>query len=87
MSAQLRSMKTCATEAGTPVGVVEIFVGDANAADQSEQWISARVILDDTNVKSLALLQIAAVRKARDLLTDESDRLARLYQASERSQR
>jgi uncharacterized small protein (DUF1192 family) len=49
--------------------------------------ISARVLVADTNVKSLALLQIAALSKARALLDDEIQRLEGLYRASERSQR
>jgi hypothetical protein len=36
--------------------------------EQSTEWITARVTLDEPNVKSLALLQIAALKKLRDLL-------------------
>ena len=87
MAIELRWTKTAANPAAEPVGLVELFVGDAGNAESSQQCISARVSVDDTNVKSLALLQIAALRKARDLLTDESERLGNLYHESERPRR
>jgi hypothetical protein len=76
-----------ANDVATSVGFVNLFAGDGVDVETSKEWISARVNLDETNVKSLALLQIAAVRKARDLLTDESERLGRLYHESEKSER
>ena len=87
MPVRLDWTKMAATEPPSGVGFVELFAGDSPEDESPEEWISARVLIDDTNVKSLALLQLAALRKVRDLLTDESDRLGRLYQASERSQR
>ncbi len=87
MAVEIRSMTTPGSAAGSPVGYVEIMMGDGPDAERSKEWISARVKLDDTSAKSLALLQIAAVRKVRDLLTDESERLSNLYQGTERSQR
>ncbi len=87
MAAKIRSMSVLGSEAGRSVGYVEIALGDFEDAEQSTEWITARMRLDEPTTHSLALLQIAAVRKARDLLTDESDRLSNLYQATERSQR
>ncbi len=87
MALKVRWTRMEATDVATPVGSVELFVGDGDDVERSEQWLSARVKLDTPNIKSLALLQIAAVEKARDLLDEEAKRLGNAYRASERVQR
>jgi hypothetical protein len=87
MPLQLRSTLMPSTPAGKAVGYVELFVADHETADQSQEWIQARVKVDEPNVSSLALLQIKSLRTLRDLLTAESERLLHLYQANERPQR
>jgi hypothetical protein len=84
---KIRWTKMDATDARMPVGFVVLFAGDGDSAETSKEWISARVKVDAPNIKSLALLQIAALWKARDLLNSESERLSNLYHAGEKSQR
>jgi hypothetical protein len=67
-------------------GATSFFVSDADDAEQSGQWISGRVISALPSGKSLALHQLAALVKARDLIDGEIARLTGLYQASEQSQ-
>jgi len=76
-----------ATDAGMPVGFVVLFAGDGDDVETSKEWISAQVKVDTPNTKSLALLQIAALEKMRDLLKSESERLSTPYHASEKVQR
>jgi hypothetical protein len=76
-----------ATDAKTPVGFVVLFAGDGDGVETSKEWISARVKVDEPNIRSLALLQIASLEKTRDLLKSESERLSTLYRASEKAQR
>jgi hypothetical protein len=87
MPLELRSTLMPVSPVATEVGYVQLFAGDHATPDQSQEWISARVKVDETNVKSLALLQIAALVKVRDLLTAESERLGTLYRQSEKAQR
>jgi hypothetical protein len=87
MGIRIQWTRINANDVATSVGFVNLFAGDGVDVETSKEWISARVTLDETSVKSLALLQIAAVRKVRDLLTDESERLGRLYRESDKSQR
>jgi hypothetical protein len=82
MALKVRWTKMGATDAAMPVGFVDLFVGDGDDAETSKEWISARVKVDEPNTKSLALLQIAAVAKARDLLDEETKRLGTLYHAT-----
>jgi hypothetical protein len=79
--------KMQATEPPNALGAVELFAADRPEDESPTEWISARVLVDDINVKSLALLQIAALSKARGLIVEEIRRLEGLYRASERSQR
>jgi hypothetical protein len=76
-----------ATEPPSHIGLVDLYIGDKPEDAAPTEWIRARVLVDEPNVKSLALLQIAALRKVRDLLTDESDRLGHIKQASDLSVR
>jgi hypothetical protein len=76
-----------ATDVATSVGFVDLFAGDGGDVETSKEWISARVKIDAQNILSLALLQIAAVEKARDLLDEEAKRLGNAYRTSERVQR
>jgi len=76
-----------ATDVATPVGFVDLFAGDGDAVETSKEWISARVKIDAQNTLSLALLQIATVEKARDLLDAEAKRLGSAYRTSEKAQR
>ena len=76
-----------ATDAGAPVGFVALFAGDGDGVETSKEWISAQVKVDAPNIKSLALLQIAALEKMRDLLKSESERLSTRYHASGKAQR
>ena len=87
MSLKIRWTKMDATDAAMPVGFVSLFAGDGDSIETSKEWISARVKVDELNIKSLALLQIAALGKARGLLESESERLSTLYRASEKAQR
>jgi hypothetical protein len=87
MALKVRWTKMEATDVAEPVGFVDLFAGDGDDVERSKQWLSARVKLDAPNIKSLALLQIAAVEKARDLLDEEAKRLSNAYRASERVQR
>jgi hypothetical protein len=87
MTIQLRWTKMATNDVGAPLGVVDLFVGDAADSETSKEWISARVKVAQPNILSHALLEIAAVEKARDLLNAESERLSILYRASETAQR
>ncbi len=66
---------------------VEFFAGDQSEDQSPSEWISGRVLVDNTNVKSLAQVQIAALSKARDLIDEEIQRLGDFYRASEQAQR
>jgi uncharacterized small protein (DUF1192 family) len=87
MSIRLYWTKMTAADPPSGVGQIELFAADQPESAEPQELISARVLVADTNVKSLALLQIAALSKARALLDDEIQRLEGLYRASERSQR
>jgi hypothetical protein len=87
MSLKLTSMQINGTEPGQDVDFIEIFVSDGQTVEQSQQWICARVKVGTPSMKSLALLELAAVRKVRDLLTEESERLSGLYQQAEQAHR
>jgi hypothetical protein len=87
MPLKLRWTKMGSNDVAVQVGFVDLFAGDGDDAETSREWISARVNIDEPNIKSLALLQIAVVEKARDLLKSESERLSTLYRASEKAQR
>jgi hypothetical protein len=83
MTIRLYWTKTMATEAGSSVGPVELFAGDRPDHETPTEWVSARILLDQTNEKSLALIQIAALSKARDLIDDEIQHLESVYDANE----
>jgi hypothetical protein len=54
--------------------------------DQSK-WITGQVPAGMPAMKSVALLQIVTLQQARGLLDHEIERLIRLYEAAEQSQR
>ena len=83
MTIRLHWTKTIATEASSSVGPVELFAGDRPDHEAPTEWVSARILLDQTNDKSLALIQIAALSKVRDLIDDEIQRLESVYDANE----
>lgn len=87
MPVRLYWTKMKATEVPSALGLVELFGADRPEDESPTEWISGRILVDDTNVMSLALLQIAALSKLRALVSDEIARLEGLYRASERSQR
>lgn len=87
MALKVRWTKMEATDVAMPVGYVDLFAGDNDDVETSKEWISARVKIDAQNILSLALLQIAAVEKVRDLLDEEAKRLGSAYRTSEKVQR
>jgi hypothetical protein len=76
-----------AVPAAGKVGLINFFAGDAAESEQSNQWISGQVVSDGSSMKSVALNQLTALHRARDLIDSEIARLTRLYQAAEQSQR
>jgi hypothetical protein len=87
MPVELREITIHATRPHDPVGYVQFFAGDGADLEQSEQWITGQVPAGMPAMKSVALLQIVALQRARSLLDDEIERLIRLYEAAEQSQR
>jgi hypothetical protein len=63
-------------------GPMAFFAGDADRAEQSDQWISGVV---KSNGKSLALHQLTVLLRARDLLDGEIERLKHLFDQAEQS--
>jgi hypothetical protein len=86
MPLELRQMTIHATRPHDPVAYVQFFAGDGADVEQSEQWIRGQVPAGLPAMKSVALLQIVALQRARDLLDEEIQRLTRLYEAAEQSQ-
>jgi hypothetical protein len=76
-----------ATRPHDPVGYVQFFAGDGADLEQSEQRIAGQVPAGMPAMNSVALLQIVTLQRARGLLDDEIERLIRLYEAAEESQR
>src|SRR5436190_11323079 len=70
MPIELRQMSVPATRPHDPVGYVQFFAGDGADVERSEQWIRGQVPTGLPAMKSVALLQIVALQRARDLLND-----------------
>jgi hypothetical protein len=85
MPVELREITIHATRPHDQVGYVQFFAGDG--AERSEQWITGQVPAGIPAMKSVALLQIVTLQQARGLLDHEIERLIRLYEAAEQSQR
>lgn len=86
MAIELRSMTFQGSNLAGQAGAVSFFVGDGADAPQSKLWIAGQVVSDSPSMKSLALNQLAALHKARDLVDAEITRLTRLYHQAEQAQ-
>jgi hypothetical protein len=73
MAFELRRMEFLST------GPTAFFAGDADRAEQSDQWISGVVRSELPTGKSLALHQLTVLLRARDLLDGEIERLKGLF--------
>ena len=69
-----------------PIQWVTFFAGEANEDEPQQQWITGQVHTGGTDMKSIALNQILVLRRARDLLDAEIERLMRRYQEAEQAQ-
>jgi hypothetical protein len=86
MAFELRTMSFQRADALKTAGSVSFFAGTSTDAAQSTLWISGQIESDMPNMKSLALHQLKALGKVRDLIDGEIARLTRLYEQAERSQ-
>ena len=86
MAFELRQMTFRIADARSQAGLVSFRAGDADDAAQSHEWISGQVQSGLPTMKSIALQQIAALKRARELIADEIQRLSVLYQEAEQAQ-
>lgn len=59
-------------------GLVELVLSDGPDAEQSRQWISARVEVETPNNRSLLTLQILALTRLHETIFAEKKRLEHL---------
>jgi hypothetical protein len=69
------------------IATVEFLLGDGPDVAQSNQWIEGKVAVELLAMKSVRLLRIAVLRKAIDLIHEETARLEGLYAEAQRVQR
>jgi hypothetical protein len=68
------------------VGMVRFFLGGEGDAERSGEWLAGRVQSDGPSMKSVALNQINALHRVRELVQTEIERLSEIYREAERSQ-
>lgn len=83
MTLQLQNVTIQNTD---PVGLVQFAMGESGDLTRSGQWLTGQILCDASNTKSVALLQIEALRKVNELIHIETERLTRLYGEARRSQ-
>jgi hypothetical protein len=86
MAFELRQVTFRIADARGQAGLVSFVAGDADDAAQSGEWISGQVRSYLPNMKSIALQQIVVLKRARDLVANEIQRLSVLYQEAEQAQ-
>jgi hypothetical protein len=68
-----------------PPSSVQIFLGDGPDAEQSSQWISARVAVETPPLRTFALLQLNSLTSMQNLIAAEISRLREIYDQAERA--
>ena len=58
-------------------GLVELTLGDSSDAEQSKQWIMARVSVETPSTRSVLTLQILALKQLHEIAFAEMQRLER----------
>jgi len=86
MAFELRNMTFQGSNPLGQAGLVSFFAGDGADATQSTLWIAGQIASDEQSMKSLALNQLNALHRARDLIDGEIARLTPLYRQAERVQ-
>jgi hypothetical protein len=86
MAFELRNMTFQGADPLGRAGTVSFFAGYGADAQQSKLWIAGQLVSDGPSMRSLALNQLTALHRARDLLDAEIARLTPLYHQAEQAQ-